>query len=60
VANKSTALEHDLQTPLRMISESVSRATDVAVQVRRLLLIQPTPLESDFLPSARSKNWWPS
>jgi hypothetical protein len=29
------ALEHDLHTPLRLISESVSRATDVAVQVRR-------------------------
>lgn len=34
LVNQSLSLAHDLQTPLRMISESVSRATDVAVQVR--------------------------
>lgn len=35
LVTRSTALEHDLHTPLRLASESVSRATDVAVQVRR-------------------------
>lgn len=33
VSDRSTAFEHDLHIPLRMISESVSKATDVAVQV---------------------------
>lgn len=33
LVTRSTALEHDLHTPLRLASESVSRATDVAVQL---------------------------